>query len=146
VKDNVFLGEITLPVPPRPAGQVSVAIRFTYDVNGLLEAEMTVEATGEKHRLIIEENPGVLTPAQIEEKLAALAKLKIHPRELLPNATLLARADRLYQQTLGDQRAWIAQETARFQALLEQQDEAAINEARESLKRLLDDVEGESWL
>ncbi|MGQ5524763.1 Hsp70 family protein [Chitinimonas sp. PSY-7] len=146
VKDNIFLGEITIPVPPKPAGQTTVSVRFTYDVNGLLEAEMTVETTGEKHRLVIEENPGVLTPEQIEEKLQALAKLKIHPRELLPNATLLARLDRMYQQLLGEDRQWVAQAGAQFQALLEQQDETAIAKGREELKRLLDEVEGEGWL
>ncbi|PHV10626.1 Hsp70 family protein [Chitinimonas sp. BJB300] len=146
VKDNIFLGEITLPVPPKPAGQMAVAVRFTYDVNGLLEAEMTVEATNEKHRLVIEENPGVLTPEQVEEKLQALSKLKIHPRELLPNVTLLARLDRMYQQLLGEERQWVAQAGAQFQALLEQQDEGAIVTGREELKRLLDQVEGEGWL
>ncbi|QDQ26282.1 molecular chaperone HscC [Chitinimonas arctica] len=146
VKDNIFLGELILPVPPRPAGQISVAVRFTYDVNGLLEAEMTVAETGEKHRLLIEDNPGVLSPEQIEERLAALAKLKIHPRELLPNATLLARADRLYQQLLGEQRQWLAQETARFQAVLESQDEALILPARTELKQFLDEIEGDGWL
>lgn len=146
VKDNIFLGEITIPVPPKPAGQMAVSVRFTYDVNGLLEAEMTVEATGEKHRLIIEDNPGVLTPEQVEERLHALSKLKIHPRELLPNATLLARADRMYQQLLGDERQWVAQAAAQFQAILEQQDETAIVKAREELKRVLDELEGEGWL
>ncbi|HEY9101045.1 molecular chaperone HscC [Chitinimonas sp.] len=146
VQDNIFLGELTIPVPPRPAGQISVAVRFTYDVNGLLEAEMTVGETGEKHRLVIEDNPGVLTPAQIEERLAALAQLKIHPRELLPNAQLLARADRLFQQTLGEQRQWVSQASAHFQALLEQQDEAAIVAGRQELKQLLDELEGEGWL
>ncbi|GAB3268565.1 Hsp70 family protein [Chitinimonas naiadis] len=146
VKDNIFLGDITIGVPPRPAGQISVAVRFTYDVNGLLEAEMTVAETGEKHRLVIEDNPGVLTPAQIEERLAALAKLKIHPRELLPNAQLLARADRLFQQSLGEQRQWVSQASAHFLALLEQQDEEAINTGRKELKQMLDELEGEGWL
>ncbi|GLR11801.1 molecular chaperone HscC [Chitinimonas prasina] len=146
VKDNIFLGEITIPVPPRPAGQISVSVRFTYDVNGLLEAEMTVAETGEKHRLIIEENPGVLTPAEIEEKLAALAKLKIHPRELLPNAQLMARADRMFQQALGEERQWIAQATARFQSMLESQEENTIKQGRDELKTLLDQLEGEGWL
>ncbi|WP_269531148.1 Hsp70 family protein [Chitinimonas sp. BJYL2] len=146
VKDNIFLGEITIAVPPRPAGQVSVAVRFTYDVNGLLEAEMTVAETGEKHRLVIEENPGVLTPDQIEEKLRALAQLKIHPRELLPNAQLLARADRMFQQLLGEQRQWVAQATAHFQAVLETQDAEAVAKAREEFQRALDELEGESWL
>jgi len=146
VKDNVFLGELTFAVPPKPAGEVSVAVRFTYDVNGLLEAETTVAATGEKHRLVIEENPGVLTPAQIEVRLAELARLKIHPREHLPNAALLARADRMFQQALGEVRQWISQETALFQGALESQSEEEIAAAREALKHFLDEIEGESWL
>ena len=146
VKDNVFLGELTFAVPPKPAGEVSVAVRFTYDVNGLLEAETTVGATGHKHRLVIEENPGVLTPAEIEVRLAELARLKIHPRDQLPNAALLARADRLYQQSLGEVRQWISQETALFQGVLERQGEEDIAAARETLKHFLDEIEGENWL
>jgi len=146
VKDNIFLGEITIAVPPKPAGEVSVAIRFTYDVNGILEAEMTVAETGEKHRLVIEENPGVLTPDEIEARLKELARIKIHPREQLPNATLMARADRLFQQTLGEQRQWVAQETARFQAALETQNDGLIEAARLSLKQALDELDGETWL
>lgn len=146
VKDNIFLGEITIAVPPKPAGEVSVAIRFTYDVNGILEAEMTVAETGEKHRLVIEENPGVLTPDEIEARLKELARIKIHPREQLPNATLMARADRLFQQTLGEQRQWVAQETARFQAALETQNDSLIEAARLSLKQALDELDGETWL
>lgn len=146
VKDNIFLGEITIAVPPKPAGEVSVSIRFTYDVNGILEAEMTVAETGEKHRLVIEENPGVLSPDEIEARLKELARIKIHPREQLPNATLMARADRLFQQTLGEQRQWVAQETARFQAALETQNESLIEEARLSLKQTLDELDGETWL
>lgn len=146
VKDNIFLGDIIIPVPPKPAGEISVTIRFTYDVNGLLEAEMTVAETGKKHRLVIEENPGVLTPNEIEKCFAALARLKIHPREHLPNAALLARADRVFQQALGEPRQWIAQASAHFQAILETQDEKLIAEARDTLRSGLDELEGETWL
>ncbi|MDK2123211.1 Hsp70 family protein [Parachitinimonas caeni] len=145
VKDNIFLGELTVPTPPRPSGQM-VSIRFTYDVNGLLEAEMTVAETGEKHRLVIEENPGVLKAEEIEEKLRALTRLKIHPRDQLPNTALLTRAERLYQQALGEDRLWVGQLTNAFQAALERQDNADIEQARENLKSLLDEIEGESWL
>jgi len=144
--DNIFLGQLHVPVPPKPAGAVSVDIRFTYDVNGLLEAEMTVQDTGKKHQLLIEENPGVLTPEQVQERLLELQKLKIHPRELLVNAALMARADRMYQQTRGEDRLYIGQETARFQAALDTQDEAIIKPIREELQRILDEIEGETWL
>lgn len=144
--DNIFLGQLHVPVPPKAAGEVSVTVRFTYDVNGLLEAEMTVQETGEKHQLLIEENPGVLTPEQVQERLRELQKLKIHPRELLVNAALMARADRMYQQTRGEDRLYIGQETARFQAALDTQDETIIKLAREELTRILDEIEGETWL
>ncbi|MBV1774376.1 molecular chaperone HscC [Burkholderiaceae bacterium DAT-1] len=146
VKDNVFLGELIIPVPPRPATEVSVAVRFTYDVSGLLEAEMTVEDTGAKHRLVIEDNPGVLTQAEIDTRLKALERLKIHPREHLPNAALLNRADRMFQQTLGEQRQWISHESARFIAAIEAQNETEVESARLAFKQFLDDIEGESWL
>ncbi|WP_137937638.1 molecular chaperone HscC [Chitinivorax sp. B] len=145
-RDNIFLGELHVPVPPKPAGEVSVSIRFTYDVNGLLEAETTVDETGEKRQLVIEENPGVLKPEEVKQRLAELAKLKIHPREQLVNTAILARADRLYQQTRGDERLFVGHETARFQAALETQDNDIIQSAREELKMALDQVEGETWL
>ena len=58
----------------------------------------------------------------------------------------MARADRMYQQTRGDDRLYVGQETARFQAALETQDEAIIKPAREEVKRALDEIEGETWL
>ena len=107
---------------------------------------MTVQDTGKKHQLLIEENPGVLTPEQVQERLRELQKLKIHPRELLVNAALMARADRMYQQTRGEDRLYIGQETARFQAALDTQDETIIKPIREELQRILDEIEGETWL
>ncbi|MEW9899128.1 molecular chaperone HscC [Chitinivorax sp. PXF-14] len=145
-RDNIFLGELHVPVPPKPAGEVGLSIRFTYDVNGLLECETTVAETGEKCQLVIEENPGVLTPEQVQERLAALSRLKIHPRDQLVNTAMLARADRLYQQTRGEERLFVGQETAQFQAALETQDDDIIADARETLKIALDEVEGETWL
>ena len=56
-------------------------VRFTYDINGLLEVEATVCSTGHTHRLLIEQAPGVLSPEEIAERLRVLAALKIPPRE-----------------------------------------------------------------
>lgn len=67
-------------------------MRFTYDVSGVLEAEVTVLATQERHKMIISDNAGVMTPEQIEQRFAELADLKIHPREQMENRTLVTRA------------------------------------------------------
>jgi molecular chaperone HscC len=146
VKDNVFLGALDIPVPPRKRGEVQIAVRFTYDINGLLEAEMTVQATGQQHRLVIEENPGVLTPAQIERRLAALASLKVHPREDLVNTTLMARAERLYEESLGERRSYVAQLLAAFEQALASQDGRRIGELRGEIEARLNELEGAPWL
>ena len=47
--ENILLGEIDLDVPPKPVGEVKVFVRFTYDINGILEVEVKVSATGESN-------------------------------------------------------------------------------------------------
>jgi len=137
VIDNIFLGNIKFPIPAKKAGEITADVRFTYDVSGVLEAEITVRPTEEKHKLVITENAGVMTPQQIEQRLLELADLKIHPRDQLENRTLIARADRLYEELLGDARDFLAQHVLLFQATLDKQDQKASREARATLESVL---------
>ena len=146
VADNVFLGKITFPIPAKKAGEVGIDVRFTYDISGVLEAEVTVLATQERHKMVISDNAGVMTAEQIEQRFAELADLKIHPRDQMENRTLVSRADRLYEQSLGDVRQYLAAHTANFQAALESQDPATIRKARQTLDEVLRQVESESFL
>ncbi|ELY4775881.1 molecular chaperone HscC [Cronobacter turicensis] len=146
VKDNIELGRMRVSVPPKPAGEVSLDVRFTYDVNGILEAEVTVPLTGERQQLIIENNPGVLTPQEIAERLAQLSALKIHPRERQPNTHLLARLDRLYQENTGELREEVSYLGVRFQQALESQDDARIDKARHEITQQADAIEAGMWL
>ncbi|MGY2200288.1 molecular chaperone HscC [Pseudomonas gingeri] len=145
VRDNVFLGELEMPVPKRKAGDVALDVRFTYDNNGLLEAQVSVPLTGEQHSLIIENNPGVLTPEEIQQRLQALALLKVHPRDQQVNTVLTARLERLYQESLGELRERIGQWAGHFQQVLETQDERRIREARSELSEHLDRLDSGIW-
>jgi molecular chaperone DnaK (HSP70) len=75
------------------ASHVVVAVRFTYDLNGLLEVEATVVQTGAVVSALLEQAPGRLTAEQIRVAREELERLKIHPREALPNATALSSAE-----------------------------------------------------
>lgn len=141
VKDNIFLGELSVPVPPRKAGEVNLDIRFTYDNNGLLEADVSIPLTGEKHRLVIENNPGVLSRAEIDTKLKALEGLKIHPRDQQVNSMIMARLERLYQECLGEVREYVATLASDFQRVLDSQDERQIRELRIAVNERLDQLE-----
>ncbi|HMV44681.1 MAG TPA: molecular chaperone HscC [Leptospiraceae bacterium] len=142
VKDNIFLGEVAVRFPPLPASEASADVRFTYDINGILEVEVHVHASGEKYRSVIEENPGVLTPKEIEEKLKSLSNLKIHPREKEENRALLSRAERLYEESLGNIRRYIGEEMTLFISALDSQDEEKIGKAKERIVYVLNDLEG----
>jgi molecular chaperone HscC len=131
---NRKIGEYLLKgLPPGPAGKECVDVRFTYDLNGLIEVEMKVLSTGQVETLVIEESPGRLTAEQIEQAREQMRALKIHPREALPNATALERADALYQRLSGEPRAWLGQLIVQLDAALDSQDQDRITGARSEL-------------
>ncbi|MFL0250941.1 molecular chaperone HscC [Clostridium neuense] len=143
IENNIKLGTLKANVPSAPAGNQAIDVRYTYDINGILEVEVTTVETGVKKRVVIQENPGVMSEGEVEKRLEALKDIKIHPRERAENRYLLARAERLYEESLGDKRAFIGMVTEKFEAILERQNEDEIKKAAEDFKSQLDYIEGE---
>ncbi|MGX5730303.1 Hsp70 family protein [Pseudoxanthomonas beigongshangi] len=143
VEHNVRLGKISVAVPAKASHENPVDIRFTYDVNGLLQVEATVVATGETHEVILEQNPGILSPAEIRERLAALAALKIHPRDQQENLSLIARAERLYEELLWA-RGDLQDALVRFRGALDSQDPDLIREHRTHFAAMLQQIESQA--
>ena len=78
-----------------------------------------------------------MTPAQIKAAREAMARLKLHPRDALPNTTALARADALYVELSGPAREELGHAIASFRAALETQDDKEIAPRRERLVALV---------
>ncbi|MBW7477553.1 molecular chaperone HscC [Paenibacillus oenotherae] len=141
VENNVKLGELSLQVPPDPAGKQTVDVRFTYDINGILEVEVTIVNTGMKKKIIIEQNPGKLTQGEIEQRLNELKDIKIHPRERSENRLLLAMGERLYEEALGEKRAEVEFMLHQFESVLATQNENDIKRAAIELRKQLEHFE-----
>ena len=142
-KENILLGEITISVPPSRGGEQAIDVRYTYDINGILEVEVTVVSTGVKKTMVIEKNPGHMSKEEVQERLEELKEIKIHPREKEENKHLIARGERLYEESIGLARTYIAQGISDFEDALDKQDEREISRAYEELKKLLNEIEGE---
>ncbi len=140
-RDNVLLDQLEIEVPPGPAGSEHLDIRFSFDINGLLEVEVEVASTGASASKLIDNNPAGLTEAQKQASLEKLQGLKIHPREQLENRTLLARSERLYRQLRGEERMHVSKAIADFERELDSQDKRRIRDAREHLNQLLGELE-----
>jgi molecular chaperone HscC len=80
-----------------------------------------------------------LSKSELTETRKRLDRLKFHPREALPNVTALTRAEALYVELTGPERALLGSSISHFRAALESQDSALIVSLREALlARLLD--------
>ncbi|OPZ93276.1 MAG: Chaperone protein HscC [Firmicutes bacterium ADurb.Bin419] len=144
-KDNIYLGELNIPVPPKPAGEEAIDVRFTYDINGILEVEVTAVSTGLKKSIVIEKDPGYMTKEEIAERIENLAHLKVHPRDNHENKLLLARGERLFEENIGNTRLEIGRLLREFEEVLDGQDTKLIAETRKRLSEIFNslDLKGE---
>ncbi|MDU9035285.1 molecular chaperone HscC [Pseudomonas corrugata] len=145
VSENILLGELEIPVPPMPAGEVSIDVRFTYDTNGLLEADALTVQTGERRNLVIANNAGVLDEEEIAQRLKTLESLKIHPRDEQPNTLLIARLERLYQESRGELRHRVDDLATRFAQMLDTQELHDIRALRMQITEQLEALEQDVW-
>ncbi|MEZ6057214.1 MAG: molecular chaperone HscC [Planctomycetaceae bacterium] len=95
VKDNLKIGEMEVNgIPPGPAGQL-VHVRFTYDINGILEVEAFVPGTGKKYQTVITQHAQDLTEREVKEAVARMQKLKFYPRDDVRNQRLVLFCERI---------------------------------------------------
>ena len=141
VENNVMIGEIEIPLPTEGDAAQCADIRFTYDINGLLEVEVIVPSTGLIKKLVIEQAPGAMTPEEIERRFSELSELKIHPRDKTENRLLLARGERLYEASIRERRLAIEGALARLAAVFESQNEHIIRQTVSEIKDFFDQLE-----
>lgn len=140
VRNNIYLGMLEVDVPEDKAGHQAIDVRFSYDINGLLEVEAAVLSTGEKKQVVIANNHE-LSEEDIQASLEKLSSLKIHPRENTQNIAFMFRANRLYEQHLGAQREEVGRIIDYFNNVLETANTSEIDEAREALSLELNKYE-----
>lgn len=140
-RNNLFLGELEIEIPKAPKGQESVDVTYTYDINSLLEVEVTVVSTGESQKMIIKGQDNQMTEEEVRKRMEELAYLKIQPRDYEENRLVLLRAERMYEESLGDRRRMLDRYITAFEAALKGGDHDEIQETRDALNELLEDEE-----
>lgn len=141
VEDNILLGEAVLKIPPSPKESVRCYVRFTYDINGVLEVNIFIPVTNERRQLVIVNKDLRLSNAQVAEKLKEFEKIKLNPAQDEENRYLLAWGERLYTQCEGTVKEDVFQKMQNFRRLLSE-DPYRIPKARKYLTVFLSLVEG----
>ncbi|HEY5260004.1 MAG TPA: Hsp70 family protein, partial [Rhabdochlamydiaceae bacterium] len=130
VDENVKIGELFITLPRALAGVEVYEVRYTYDINGLLEVEATVLSTGKKKSMVINNQNHQLTETQVAESMEKLKHLKIHPKDQLENRKVLAELENLFSFFKGDEREAVADVISRFLYVLDTQEPELIEEEK----------------
>ena len=142
IDDNLFLGEFLLDVPQNLAGKEAINVRFTYDINGILEVEAKVVSTGvKKSKLIIN---GDLSEEEKNEKIKMLEEIKIQSENKNKDKLLLERANRIYAEIVNTEiRNHISDYLENYQMVVATGDRIRIQKVKENFSQFLDKIDPE---
>lgn len=138
--NNVLLGALDIAVPRDRAGHQGVDVRFTYDINGILEVEVTAHGSGAVTRKVFR-NAADLSEDEIAAALERIAHLKVPPAEQEENRVLIARAERIYAELTGEAREHLVGLIGVFRATIETGRPSEIERARAGFRAVLDSLD-----
>lgn len=133
VTDNIKLGEVLVDdIPPGPAGH-PVYVRFTYDLNGILEVEAVAGESGRKNRTVITSHASGMSDDEIEDAVERMQGMKFYPREDVENQRLLLFGERLVGEVNPMEREQLEQALSSFEFAMQTADKEQFDHARQGL-------------
>jgi len=140
VEDNLLLGELKVTgLPAAPRG-LPVHLRFTYDLNGILEVEAYVPESGQKYRTVLHQHVKGLSPKEIDRAVQNLQTLKFYPRDDLRNQQLIRFAERVVGEVNPLRRQVLEDRIDALEEAMASRDREQFEDARRDLLILLSEL------
>jgi len=137
VKDNFKLGELKVKgIPPGPAGQ-EFCVRFTYDMNGLLEVEAFIPSSGQRFRTVLTNHAQDLTEREVQAAVNRMQDLKFYPRDDLENQRLVRLVERVVGEVNPMHREQIEQALDEFERAMSSGDRDYFDSVKSGLLTML---------
>lgn len=137
---NLYLGNLIVDCSPTKMGDKICDVKMTYDINGILIVDVyTKEGLAETKAF--RSNSNVLSAEEVEQMRAKMeASILVSPEDEKYRA-LIARAERVYEESFEEQRGLILNFLMVFRAHLERRDPIRVKESYKQLSELLDRLE-----
>lgn len=113
--DNLKLGAIEMEILPVKKGEACLQVSFTYDINGILEVEVTDHQMRRMKREVLTSENVRMSEEEISRRLEELQAYKLVPRGGIRAKVVMARGERLFAQLLGAKRQEVAMVMAQIQ-------------------------------
>ena len=137
--ENTQLGMLHISVPPAPRGRQVIRVRFTYDINGILEVEVLSQEDQRTDKLLL--RGGGVSEEEARKRMEELSRLKIAPREQEETKAILAKGGRLYASCVGELRERVLMMLGWFQEQLKSQEPLRIARAAKRTAAFFNQVE-----
>jgi len=139
--ENLCLGSITIDIAPVMAGEASVKVTFSYDINGILVVDVEDNLSSNKKQAVFKSEGMNLSPKEIAEKIEALKQYRSDFSGDERDRLLLARGSRLYQELTGINRARVAEAMKEYEYYLSINDRHAKHMLRQQITAMFDRFE-----
>ncbi len=140
-KDNLELGKIEMEIMPGKEGEACLEVSFTYDINGILEVEVTdVRMKRMKRKVLTSENLR-MSEEEVERRLQELRAYKLMPYGGIRTKIVMARGERLFAQLLGARRQQVSIAMQQIERVIMSRNDREIHQALKQATELFDRLE-----
>ncbi len=141
-RENIELGEIDMDILPMPVGESCFELTFTYDINGILEVEVTDLQQNIKKRKLLATG-GIRVPEEeVEKRAQKLKAYKLVPPGGIRTKLVLARGERLFEELLGERRKAVAAILEQLQEAMNGRNDPQLVKLMKEAEALFDELEG----
>ncbi|MBP5180756.1 MAG: molecular chaperone HscC [Clostridiales bacterium] len=137
---NLFLGELNLDCPPTKFAAKICDVKMTYDINGILIVDVFT-ADGLAKTKAFRSNSSVLTDEEVEQMRKKIEEAMLVSPEDEKYRALLARAERVYEESFEDQRLVLQRLIMAFKGSIALRDPIKVQQSYKALSDILDTME-----
>jgi molecular chaperone HscC len=146
VEENRKIGKLDITKIPKGPAPKSFTVRFTYDLNGMLEVEAQVDETGTKASAVFKRDGGTLTGAELEDARRRLRAVRADPMDRPRYRDLYARAKLLWRELDHRKRDMLDTLIEQFEGAMQGRDPASLERAYNALLHHCETLDrGERW-
>ena len=102
--ENLKLGAVEMEIMPVSKGEACLEVRFSYDLNGILEVEVMDRQLKQMKRKVLTSESVRLSEEELNRRLEELQAYKMMPCGGIKTKVVLARGERLFAQMTGARR------------------------------------------
>lgn len=139
-EENLFLGEVTIQVPRKPAGKEWIEVEFVYDINGILQVEVTNSKGEKKHIQLANQE---LTDQELERyrtEMETIIRMK-SPWENEEYVQLFEKVEQYYEESVGHKREYLSNVLDWYLYQMHSGRMKPIKTTAEKMKKIIADLE-----